>query len=206
MWQNLILYAEHTFTYWSGYSRTQSDETRGQTFSKYQFVVNARQEIHSIVDPSLSQLADQIHMPAPAIVVFNGLNWTRSGFVETGLDSHMQIEEYPEMKVVPVEILRHGNGYNHVRFMARDVPSMGYRCYKIAPGKSDGASSADVTSLPVSDTIENQYYRVVFDPASGAIRSIYDKQLNKALVNPPVPIAQIRTSSSQAARGPRLST
>jgi len=183
MWQNLILYAEHTFTYWGGYSRPQSDETRGQTFSKHQYVINGRQEIRSIVDQSLSQLADQIHMPAPAIVVFNGLNWTRGGFVETDLNDHMQIEEYPDMKVVPVEILRHGNGYNHVRFMARDVPSMGYRCYKIAPAPSDGASPADVTSLPLSNTIENQYYRVVFDPASGAIRSIYDKQLNKELVN-----------------------
>ncbi len=187
MWQNLILYAEHTFTYWGGYSRPKSDETRRQTFSKNQFVVNGRQEIRSILEQSLSQLADQIHMPAPAIVVFNGLSWTRSGFVETDLDDHMQIEEYPAMKVVPVEILRHGNGYNHVRFLARDVPSMGYECYKIAPGKSDEASSADITSLPVSNTIENQYYRVVFDPASGAIKSIYDKQLGKELVNPAGP-------------------
>ena len=183
MWQNLILYAEHTFTYWGGYSRPNSDETRRQTFSKHQFVINARQDIRSILEQSLSQLADQVHMPAPAIVVFNGLNWTRSGFVETDLNNNMQIEEYPDMKVVPVEILRHGNGYNHVRFMARDVPSMGYKCYKIAPVSSGRVSSAEATSLPVSNTIENQYYRVVFDPAAGAIRSIYDKQLNKELVN-----------------------
>jgi alpha-mannosidase len=183
MWQNLILYAEHTFTYWGGYSRPKSDETRRQTFSKHQFVINARQEIRSIVEQSLSQLADQIHMPAPAIVVFNSLNWTRDGFVETDLNNHMQIEEYLDMKVVPYEILKHGNGYNHIRFLARDVPSMGYKCYKIAPAGSGGASSAEGTSRRVSNTIENQYYRVVFDPASGAIKSIYDKQLNKELVN-----------------------
>lgn len=183
MWQDLILYAEHTFTYWGGYSRPQSDETRRQTFSKNQFVVNGRQEIRSILDQSLSQLADQIHMPAPAIVVFNGLNWTRSGFVETDLNDGTQIEEYPDMKVMPVEILLHGDGYNHVRFMAHDVPSMGYKCYKIAPAADGGASSHDVTALPISNAIENAYYRVVFDPASGAIKSIYDKQSGREVLN-----------------------
>lgn len=187
MWQNLILYAEHTFTYWGGYSRPQSDETRRQTFSKNQFVVNGRQEIRSILDQSLSQLADQIHMPVPAIVVFNGLNWTRSGLVETDLNDGTQIEEYPDMKVVPVEILRHGDGYNHVRFIARDVPSMGYKCYKIAPAGAGESSSVGANTLPISNTIENEYYRVVFDPASGAIKSIYDMQLGKELVNPASP-------------------
>lgn len=187
MWQNLMLYAEHTFTYWGGYSRPKSDETRRQTFSKHQFVVNGRQEIRSIVDQSLSQLADQIHMPAPAIVVFNGLSWARSGFVETDLNDGTQIEEYPDMKAVPVEILRHGNGYNHVRFMARDVPSMGYECYKIVPAGSDETSSGEARTLPVSNAIENAYYRVVFDPASGAIKSIYDRQLGKELLNPASP-------------------
>ena len=184
MWRNLILYAEHTFTYWGGYSRPKSDETKLQTFSKNQFVVNGRQEIRSILDQSLSQLADKIHMPAPAIVVFNGLNWTRSGFVKTDLNDGMQIEAYPNMKVVPYEILRHGNGYNHIRFMARDVPSMGYKCYKIAPTGPGDTSSGGATTLPISNIIQNTYYRVVFDPASGAIKSIYDKQLGKELVNP----------------------
>jgi alpha-mannosidase len=187
MWQNLILYAEHTFTYWGGYSRPESDETRRQTFSKHQFVVNGRQEIRSIVDQSLSQLADQVHMAAPAIVVFNPLNWARSGFVETDLNNSTRIEEYPGMKVVPHEILRQGNGYRHVRFLARDVPSMGYKCYKIAPVGPGEASSTERTSLPISNTVENRYYRVVFDPASGAIKSIYDKQLGKELVNPDSP-------------------
>src|SRR5579884_797521 len=32
MWQNLILYAEHTFTSWGGYSRPNSEETQRQQF------------------------------------------------------------------------------------------------------------------------------------------------------------------------------
>ena len=187
MWQNLDLFAEHTFTSWGGFTRPNSDQTKGQLFTKDQFAVNSHQEVRSILEQSLSQLADQIHMPPPSIVVFNPLSWQRSGFVETDLDDHMQIEEYPDMKVVPYEILRRGNGYNHIRFLARDVPSMGYVCYKIAPSGPGEEPSAEDTSLPLSNTIENAYYRVVFDPASGAIQSIYDKDLGKELVNPASP-------------------
>jgi alpha-mannosidase len=183
MWQSLILYAEHTFASGGSYSRPDSNETRQQTFSKDQYVVNSRQDIRSIAEQSLSQLADQIHMAAPAIVVFNSLSWRRSGFVETDLNDRTQLKEYPEMKVVPYEILRRGNGYNHIRFMARDVPSMGYVCYRLAPLGHGQVSSATVTALPLTNIIENNYYRVVFDPFAGAIKSIYDKQLRKELVN-----------------------
>ncbi|MGH9401077.1 MAG: polysaccharide lyase family protein [Terriglobia bacterium] len=183
MWQNLILYSEHTFTSWGGYSRPKSEETHRQQSTKEQFVVNAHQEIDSIVDQAMSQLADQIHVPASTIVVFNPLSWTRSSLVETDLDDHLVIKAYPSMQAVPYEILRHGNGYNHIRFMARNVPAMGYQCYAMAEAAAGSSNVAGETSLPLSNTIENTYYRVVFDPTSGAIGSIYDKQLRKELAN-----------------------
>lgn len=184
MWQNLILYSEHTFTSWGGYSRPNSEETQRQQFTKEQFVVNTRQEINSIVDQAMSQIADQIHVPSSTIVVFNPLSWARSSLVETDLDNHRALEEYPSMQVVPYEILRRGNGYNHIRFMAENVPAMGYQCYQMAEAAPSSSNTAGEASLPVGNTIENDYYRVQFDPGSGAISSVYDKQLGKELVNP----------------------
>lgn len=184
MWRDQVLYAEHTFTSWGGYERPRSEETVRQAFTKDQFVVDARQQINSILDQSFSQLADRIHVPAPAIVVFNSLSWARSGLVETDLDDGMQIQEYPGRKPVPVEVLRRGAGYDHVRFMAHDVPSLGYKCYAIVPEHQiSDAPANDEKSLPVSNTVENSYYRVTFDPAAGAIKSIYDRQLGRELVN-----------------------
>jgi len=71
--------------------------------------------------------------------------------------------------------------------MARDVPAMGYECYQITKSTGPDASAASENPLPLSNTIENSYYRVEFDPASGAIKSIYDKRLGKELVNPAFP-------------------
>ena len=45
-----------------------------------------------------------------------------------------------------------------------------------------GQADAIDPILPI-DSLENDYYRVELDPASGAVRSIYDKQLQRELVN-----------------------
>ena len=181
MWEDIVLYSEHTFTSWGGYSRPRSDETVRQFAYKDNHAVDARLRVNNILDVSFSQLADQIHMPAPALVVFNSLSWQRSGLVETDLDDGEALKEYPSMRVVPYEVVRRGSGYNHIRFLAQDVPSLGYKCYAIVEAPR---SSNPSDQLPVSNVIENQYYRVEFDPPSGAIKSIYDKQLGRELVNP----------------------
>ena len=80
MWNDLVLYAEHTFTSWGGYSRPQSDETVRQFEVKDQFAVDGRLRVNAILDQSLSQLADKIHVPAPAFVVFNPLSWTAAAW------------------------------------------------------------------------------------------------------------------------------
>ncbi|MGA3323174.1 MAG: polysaccharide lyase family protein [Terriglobia bacterium] len=181
MWEDFVLYAEHTFTSWGGYSRPESEETVRQLATKDQFAVDGRERINAIVDGALSQMADQIHIPPVAIVVFNSLNWTRDGLVETDLDAHSAISEYPGMNPVPVEVLHHYQDYDRVRFLARDVPSLGYKCYQIAPSREPAPPGETV--LPFSNTVENDFYRVELDPAAGAVRSVFDKQLHRELVD-----------------------
>jgi alpha-mannosidase len=182
LWEDMVLYSEHTFTSWGGYSRPQSDETVRQLAYKDQHATDAHLLVNNILDSSFSQLADQIHIPAPALLVFNSLSWKRSGLVETDLDDGEVLKEYPSMKVVPYEVLRRGPGYDHIRFLAEDVPSMGYKCYAIV-AVTRSSAQPETNQPPVSNSMENQYYRVEFDPAAGAIKSIYDKQLGRELVD-----------------------
>ncbi len=180
MWEDLTLYAEHTFTSWGAYSRPQSEESVRQLATKDQHAVQGREEVNALVDRSLSQLADQIHLPATALVVFNPLSWPRSGLVETDLDAGKTLEEYPEMTPVPVDVQRKGSGYNHVRFLAQDVPAVGYKCYQVVDGHAPASAES---ALPIGTTLENSYYRLEIDPAAGAVKSVYDKQLGRELVD-----------------------
>jgi hypothetical protein len=68
-----------------------------------------------------------------------------------------------------------------VRFLARDVPSLGYKCYQIASSREPAPPGE--TALPLGNSIENAFYRVQVDPAAGAVRSVFDKQLNRELVD-----------------------
>jgi len=181
MWADLVLYAEHTFTYWGGYSRPESEETLRQFEVKDHFAVDGRLRVNAVLDQSLSQLADKIHVPATALVVFNPLNWTRSELVETDLDAGNAILEYPAKTPVQLEVLARHDGYNHVRFLARDVPSLGYRCYQIAQAAQ--SAPAEESSLPATNVLENAYYRIEVDPQAGGIKSIFDKQLNRDIVD-----------------------
>ena len=183
MWDDLVLYAEHTFTSWGGYSRPDSEETVRQFATKDQFAVDGRQRVNAILGQALSQLADQIHAAAPGGVVFNSLNWTQSEFVETDLDAGYDIVESPGGTPVPVEVLAHHEDYDHVRFLARDVPSFGYRYYQAAPRQQGRAERPGDEALPTSNVCENNYYRIEVDPKAGALKSVYDKQLGRELVD-----------------------
>jgi len=183
MWNDLVLYAEHTFTSWGGYSRPESEETLRQFEVKDHFAVDGRLRVNAVLDQALSQLADKIRVPATAFVVFNPLNWTRSELVETDLDAGDTILEYSAKAPVPLEVLARHAGYNHVRFLARDVPSLGYRCYQVVQAHQHVPAPPKETPLPVTNTLENAYYRIVVDPQAGGIKSIFDKQLNRDIVD-----------------------
>ena len=185
-WDDLVLYAEHTWSSWGSYSRPESEETVRQFDVKHQRVMDARVAVNALADQSLSQLVDQIHLPARALVVFNPLNWTRSELVEADLDRGMALAEYPDMKLVPVEVMSHGPGYDHVRFLANGVPSFGYKCYRIGPATGQ-AEAAGEGAAAAGSSIENSFYRIEVDPATGAVRSLFDKEINRELVDPASP-------------------
>ena len=186
IWKNLLLYSEHTWDSWDSVQRPDSRESVGQLATKDEYAAESRQAVNALAKASLSQIANQIHMPSSSLVVFNSLNWTRSGLVELDLDRDATLTEYPDKTPVSFEVLHEGPGYRHIRFLAKDVPSMGFKCYSLEIHHGDTVDppvAPNTATESPSDVIENQYYRVQLDASSGAIKSIFDKQLNRDLVD-----------------------
>ena len=70
-------------------------------------------------------------------------------------------------------------------FIAKDVPPLGYKTYKIKPG---GEKIRFKNRIKVTDSfIENDFFKVFLEPSSGLIRSIYDKELGRELVDSNAP-------------------
>ena len=185
VWMNLMLYAEHTWDSWDSVYRPDSEESVGQLATKDQYVAASRQAVNSLAQQSLSQIANQIHMPAGSLMVFNSLSWQRSGLVELDLNNGTIVAEYPGKTPVAFEVLSEGPGYRHVRFLATDVPAMGFKCYSFQEHKeeSENTAAAKERQAVETDTVENSFYRVKVDAETGAVKSILDKQLNRELVD-----------------------
>ncbi|MFB3829900.1 MAG: hypothetical protein ACE15B_24235 [Bryobacteraceae bacterium] len=135
-----------------------------------------------LVAPELKRALGALSAATPVsgerIAVFNPLPWARSGVVETEFEGPPPgaLRDAATGALAPVEA-----GGGKLRFVAREVPPLGYRAYafvrQAAPRKS--RLRADVKRR----TIENEYFRVALDPARGGIASLFDKTSGRELAD-----------------------
>jgi alpha-mannosidase len=179
IWRNIILFAEHTWLSYNSVSQPDHEESVRQLRVKDGRAGTASLQIEDVMNRSLSQLADQIHIPENTLVIFNSLNWQRDAIVETDLFEHPKLVDLATQKEVPLQILYQKQNFLHVRFLAKDLPSVGYKCFSISYGENGGPESARTNE----SVVENSFYRVTVDPDSGAVKSIFDKQLRREIVD-----------------------
>jgi alpha-mannosidase len=165
-----------------------------------------------ILRDSLRNIAERVQHPFPAstpIVVFNPLSWRRDDLVKThatlygdvepeaiedykkamrlvdekGTSIPFQVEQYSEWSSRALELV----------FIARGVPSLGYKTYYLVPADRPDAfpnacevklESDEVVNRTThamgSDVVENEYYRVAIDRATGRLE-IFDKELSRTV-------------------------
>ncbi|HEV2575571.1 MAG TPA: polysaccharide lyase family protein [Acidobacteriaceae bacterium] len=178
-WNHILLFAEHTWGAGNSIGQPDSMEAVQQLAVKDNFVTQAHFELDDVQHRSLFELTRAIRIGNGGLVVFNPLNWKRSGLVEADLRKGDAIEDLNSHQDVPYEIMTNQENFLHVRFLASDIPELGYKCYQIHAGNQ---AVAAVATEP-DKAIENRYYRIVVDPDTGAIRSIFDKDLKRELVD-----------------------
>ena len=72
--------------------------------------------------------------------------------------------------------------YDTIVFIAKDVPALGYKTYRVVP--ADAAPQFPEGSVKLrGNVIENEFYRVEVDANTGGVSSILDKQLGRELVD-----------------------
>jgi hypothetical protein len=181
IWNNLLLYTEHTWGAARTWKRPESDAATILRTNKEMFEKSSTGEVDDMARRGLSQFETLLDLRGPSVVVFNSLSWPRSGSVEIEIPRGKTLNDPDTGKALRLELIRRNpeEDYDRVRFQAERVPAVGYRCYSIAEG--DSASQAE--NLSLSNEVESQYYRVEVDPQRGGIVSIYDKTLGKELVD-----------------------
>jgi alpha-mannosidase len=115
------------------------------------------------------------------VMVFNPLGWQRSGVVEVEAQLPEASTEGVSVtdvnnRVLPSEVLSSNAKTNSYKLLVdvKDVPSLGYEVLHITPGTKPFASDLKANGL----TMENEALRVVVDPSTGCITSLFDKKSN----------------------------
>lgn len=158
-----------------------------------------------ILTQMLRNIAERVRSPFPRsmpIVVFNPLGWKRDDVVKAhvslyGDSAPGDIPDYRKaVRVVdeagtPVPFHIEATGATvskslELIFAAHGVPPLGYKTYFVVPAeKADEFPNATELKLDDrqqralgADQVENEYYRVTVDRATGRI-SVFDKELNR---------------------------
>ncbi|MBC8472518.1 MAG: hypothetical protein H8D56_23900 [Planctomycetes bacterium] len=204
---DMLLYDEHTWG--KDYPAGKMQDWAWNEKSHYAY--RAAGLTQQITNASISHLVNKIERKEDGhyIVVFNPLSFKRTDIVRvakfgnsgsgvydlsssesqtSGLVS--EVCQYVDLagpqSAVPYAAYRHARGQFEPRelhdlvFVAKDVPPLGYKVFKIGPKASDNPSS-NIKTGP--NMLESRFYRIIIDPKTGGISSIYDKESKRELVD-----------------------
>ncbi len=151
-----------------------------------------------VLDDALAEIAARLDTRGEGVplVVYNPLAWARSEPVRLTL----RLSERPRRLVVrdtagaamPTQtfsVRQEGHyWYADVLFLARDVPSLGYRVYRAWSGERSRDSPE--STLEVSEArdviiLQNGCLLVTIDKHSGHVISVYDKRANREALSGP---------------------
>lgn len=122
-------------------------------------------------DQALDALTGQISVDGGSVVVTNTLSFARDGLVRVRLAPGHRVADTAGDEVPAV--VEDGT----LVFVARDVPPMGWRTYRVVEGGTATWQPLDAA------TIENERWRVTADPAQGGtLTSVYDRTAGKEIL------------------------
>ncbi len=179
VWDDVLLYDEHTWGAHNSITQPTLDFVQRQWAVKAQYAARAADGCRRLLDEALLRLAASVRAEEGSVLVFNPSGAARTGPVEVDIPRGSVIVGL--QGPVPQQVVREDLLKDvAVAFLAEDVPPVGYRVYRVIAG-------ADAPAAPPSrfdgQVLENDFYRVAFDPATGAVASLRDKLLDRELVD-----------------------
>lgn len=179
VWDNILLYDEHTWGAHNSIADPTSDFVQRQWAVKAAYATFAADRTNRLLDRGLRRLAARVGAPDGSVLVFNPSGRARTGVVEVAVPRGTRL--FDGDKPVPQQVVREDVLRDRVvAFLASDVPAVGYKTYRVGP---DGGALPDAAGRFDGNVLENDFYRVEFDAQTGGIASLIDKKSNRQLVD-----------------------
>lgn len=185
----LLFYDEHTFGSSESVRDPFGESTMDQRANKESYVYEAFKKSRMIQEEAMGQLQSFFKKSdVPVLVVYNTLNWSRSGLHTVYIDHQMLPLENKfrivdeQGKEVPAQPMSTRSDGTYWALWLDDVPAFGYKSYRIEVLPQEVCDQQKEKEV-APNVLENRWYRVELDTKGGWIRSIFDKELGKELVD-----------------------
>ena len=186
--ENLLFYDEHTYGAAESIRDPMCENSMIQWAEKASYAWEALKTAQIMYETSIGLLQGDINRGEyPTVTFYNTLNWARSGVVELYID-HEIIPRNRNYKIIDEsgkelksQLLRSRSEGSYYAIYAEDLPPMGYKTYRIIT-ENENMPALPRTSLN-DNTVENEYFKIVFDTQAGSIKSLFDKKLQLEMVD-----------------------
>ncbi|MDP4224721.1 MAG: glycoside hydrolase family 38 C-terminal domain-containing protein, partial [Bacteroidota bacterium] len=180
----LLFYTEHTTGYSESVREPYSQPTMEQRALKESYAWEANRRTAALGEDAMGLLQGLFRREKdPSLIVFNTLNWKRSGMVTVYID-HQIVPMGSTAGVFdetgnrfPSQPLSSRSDGTYWAIWIDDIPAFGYRKFFIRPMIDQNLT---VIKDPQS-VLENKWYKIAADLSKGSITSLYDKELSLEL-------------------------
>lgn len=182
MYDNLLAFDEHSGTgmVWEAKSEEQQQQALREGYGLIQKPYEKSMALHRALQYELTR---SINVDSEAILVFNSKS-ANSGWVEVSIDKAdglINLIDKTNCRTIWGSIRN-----NKLKFYAEDIPSIGYKIYKINTDDTGDAliePGSNMTSNDSTYSIENKYWSLQLDKRSGRIISLINKHLDEEVVS-----------------------
>jgi hypothetical protein len=186
----LLFYTEHTVGYHGSVREPFHKNTMEQRALKESYAWEAGRRAKMLGEEAHGLLQTYISKEkVPTLVVYNTLNWKRSGLFKAYID-HQILPRYKKFKLInkngseaKAQAVEHHSDGTYWAIWADDIPAFGFKKYLVQVEENTPEQKQDKEKSEMV-TFENEWYRVSIDNEKGAISGLFDKGLNKELVDP----------------------
>ena len=146
---------------------------------------NVERLTHMPFQEAVTTLADQVAVEGPRVVVYNPLPWERDGEVCVNAfhfpngNALQPVDGGPAVPYATEGPTVEDPHPRIRRFVARAVPPLGYRTYRVVTAK---LPEAGLSAEAATGVLESPHFRARLDPKAGRITSLIDKHSGRELV------------------------
>ena len=176
IWQNILLYNEHTWGSWNSISAPDSDFTLQQWETKQSFALNADRLSKQLME-NIGGIKEDISEKIESLDVFNTTSWERTDVVKIPADVNVAGDRVVDDRGNPLPSQRLSTG--ELAFLLKDVPSFGAKRVFFQDQEAYSWGQARTTG----SQLQNEYLSLQIDETSGAIRSFTTTGLDINLAN-----------------------